>query len=86
VLKGIFGPKREDMTGGWSKVQNAELHTLYSSPNATKMDEDNKTVGQVTGMDDRRKTKPGEKGPLGRPWCRWQDSIKIILEEHSGKT
>jgi hypothetical protein len=32
VLRSIFGPKRDEMTGGWRKVNNEELHSLYSSP------------------------------------------------------
>jgi hypothetical protein len=31
VLRRIFGPKREVITGGWKKVHNKELHNLYSS-------------------------------------------------------
>jgi hypothetical protein len=31
VLRRIFGPKREEATGGWKKLQNEELHNLYSS-------------------------------------------------------
>jgi hypothetical protein len=37
VLKGIFGPKRDEVTGGWRKLHNEELHGLYSSPNVIKM-------------------------------------------------
>ena len=29
----IFGAKRDEITGEWRKLQNAELHPLYSSPN-----------------------------------------------------
>jgi hypothetical protein len=32
VLKGIFGPKKDEMAGGWRKLYNDELHNLYSSP------------------------------------------------------
>jgi hypothetical protein len=31
VLKRIFGPKRDEVTGGWRKLHNEELHNLYSS-------------------------------------------------------
>jgi hypothetical protein len=31
VLKRIFGPKRDGLTGGWRKLHNEELHNLYSS-------------------------------------------------------
>jgi hypothetical protein len=32
VLTRIFGPKRDEVTGGWRKLHNEELHNLYSSP------------------------------------------------------
>jgi hypothetical protein len=32
VLKIIFGPKRDEVTGEWRKLHNEELHKLYSSP------------------------------------------------------
>jgi hypothetical protein len=32
VLRRIFGPKRDEMTGEWRKLHNEELHDLYSSP------------------------------------------------------
>jgi hypothetical protein len=32
VLRTIFGPKRDQMTGGWRKLHNEELHNVYSSP------------------------------------------------------
>jgi len=36
VLRRIFGPKRDEVTGEWRKVYNEELHDLYSSPNITR--------------------------------------------------
>jgi hypothetical protein len=33
ALRGIFGIKREEVTRGWRKLHNEELHNLYSSPN-----------------------------------------------------
>jgi hypothetical protein len=33
VLRRIFGPKRDDMTGDWRRLHNKDLHNLYSSPN-----------------------------------------------------
>jgi hypothetical protein len=32
VLRRIFGPKRDQVTGGWRKLHNEELHDLYSLP------------------------------------------------------
>jgi hypothetical protein len=37
VLRGIIGPKRDKVTGGWRKLHNEELHNLYSSPNVIRM-------------------------------------------------
>jgi hypothetical protein len=36
VLRRIFGPKRDEVTGGWRKLHNEELHNLYSSPRIIK--------------------------------------------------
>jgi hypothetical protein len=33
----IFGKERDEMTGGWTKLHNEELHNLYSSPNIIRM-------------------------------------------------
>jgi hypothetical protein len=32
MLRRIFGPKRDEVMGGWRKLHNEELHNLYSSP------------------------------------------------------
>jgi hypothetical protein len=37
VLKRIFGPMRDEVAGDWRKVQNEELHNLYSSPSIIRM-------------------------------------------------
>jgi hypothetical protein len=37
VLRRIFGPKRDEMTGGWRKLHNEELHNLYSSQSIIRM-------------------------------------------------
>jgi hypothetical protein len=37
VLSRIFGPKRDEVTGGWMKLHNEELHELHSSPNAIRV-------------------------------------------------
>jgi hypothetical protein len=36
-LRRIFGSKRDEVTGGWRKLQNKELHDLYTSPSITKI-------------------------------------------------
>jgi hypothetical protein len=37
VLRRIFGPKSDEVTGGWRKLHNEELHGLYSSPSIVKV-------------------------------------------------
>jgi hypothetical protein len=37
VLRRIFGPKRDGVTGGWRKLHNEELHDLYSSPSKIRI-------------------------------------------------
>jgi hypothetical protein len=37
VLRRIFVPKRDEVTGGWRKLHNEELHNLYSSLNIIRM-------------------------------------------------
>jgi hypothetical protein len=37
VLRRIFGPKRNEVTGGWRKLHNEELHNLYSSSSIIRM-------------------------------------------------
>jgi hypothetical protein len=37
VLRRIFGSKRDEVTGGWRKLHNVELHNLYSSPSIIRM-------------------------------------------------
>jgi hypothetical protein len=37
VLRRIFGPKRDEETGGWRKMLNYELHNFYSSPSIIRM-------------------------------------------------
>jgi hypothetical protein len=40
VLRRIFGPKRDEVTGEWRKLHNKELHDLYSSPSIIRVEED----------------------------------------------
>jgi hypothetical protein len=45
VLRRIFGPNRDDVTGEWRKLHNEELHILYSSPNIIRQTEVGETCG-----------------------------------------
>jgi hypothetical protein len=89
VLRRIFGPKRDEVTGGWKKLHNEELHDLYSSPSIIKIIKSRgmRWAGHVARMGDKRNAyrllvgKPEGRRPLGRPRHRWVDSIKIDLLE-----
>jgi hypothetical protein len=37
VVRGIFGPKRDEVTVEWRKLDNEELHDLHSSPNVVRV-------------------------------------------------
>jgi hypothetical protein len=37
VMRRIFGPKRDEVTGEWRRLHNKELHALYSSPNIIRV-------------------------------------------------
>jgi hypothetical protein len=42
VLRRIFGPTRDEVTGGWRKLHNEELHNMYSSPSIIRLIESRK--------------------------------------------
>jgi hypothetical protein len=56
VLRKIFGPKRDEVTGEWRKLQNGKLHILYSSPNILMQIKSSRMrwVGPVACMERRR--------------------------------
>jgi hypothetical protein len=74
VLRRIFGPNRDEVTGGWRKMHNEELHNLYSSPNTIRMIKSRKMrwTGHVPRMRAKMNAyrilagKPEGKKPLGR--------------------
>jgi hypothetical protein len=87
VLRRIFGPKRDGVTGGWRKLHNEELHNLYSSPFIIIIIKSKRIrwAGHVARMGEKRNVykllvgKPDGKRPLGRPRRRWKDNITVDL-------
>jgi hypothetical protein len=85
VLRRIFGPKRDGVTGGWRKLHNEELHNLYSSPRIIRIIKSRRMrwAGHVARMGEKRNVcrllvgKPEGKRSLGRPRRRWIDNIEI---------
>jgi hypothetical protein len=77
VLRRIFGPKRDEVTGGWSELHNEELHNLYSSPSIIRMIKSRsiRRAGHVARMGRRGMHigywwKSPKERALGRPRCR----------------
>jgi hypothetical protein len=70
--------RRDEVSGGWRKLHNEEVHNLYSSPNIIRMIKSRRMrwAGHVARMGEPRNAyrilagKPEEKRPLGRPRCR----------------
>jgi hypothetical protein len=89
VLRRIFGPKRDEVTGEWRKLYNEELCNLYSSPSIIRIIKSRRMrwTGHVAQMGEKRNAhrllvgKPEGKSPLGRPRCRWVDNITMDLGE-----
>jgi hypothetical protein len=89
VLRRIFGPKRGEVTGEWRNLHNEELNDLYSSPNSVRVIKSRRVrgAGHVACMGERRGVyrilvrKPEGKRPLGKPRRRWEDNIKMVLQE-----
>jgi hypothetical protein len=89
VVWRIFGPKRDEVTGELRKLNNEELHELYSSSSIIRIIKPRRMrwAGHVSRMGEKRNMyrllakKPEGKRTLGRPRHRWLDNIRIGLVE-----
>ena len=87
MLRGIFGPRKEEVKGEWRKLHNEELNDLHSSPNIFWVIKSRrmKLAGHVVCMGERRGVyrvlvgKCEGKRPLGRLRHRWEYNIKMDL-------
>jgi hypothetical protein len=88
VLRRIFGPRRDEVTGEWRTLHNEELTDLYSSPNIIRVIKSGRMrqARQVARIGKMRCAyrvlvgKPEGKKSLGRPRLKWEDNIKIDLQ------
>jgi hypothetical protein len=89
VLRRMFGPKRDEVTGEWRNLQGGDLHNLYSSPDNIRPIKSRRMrwAGHVARMGEGRNVyrvlvgNPEGKRPLERPRRRWEDGVKTDLRE-----
>jgi len=88
VLRRIFGPWRDEVTGEWRRMHNEELNDFYCSPNIVRVIKWRRMrwAGHVARMGEERGVyrvlvgKAEGKRPLGRPRRRWMDNIRMDLQ------
>jgi hypothetical protein len=89
VLRRVFGPKRDEVTGEWRKLHNEELNDLYSLPNIVQVLKSRRMrwAGHVARMGEDRgvyrvlEWKPEGKRPVGRVGRGGGGNIKMELQE-----
>jgi hypothetical protein len=89
VLRRIFRPKRDEVTGEWRKLHSEELHNLYSSPNIIGQIKSRRMrwAGHVARIGEERKVymvlvgKPEGNKTLGRPRRRWENYIRMDVRK-----
>ena len=87
VLRRIFGPRRDEVTGEWRRLHNVQLNDLYCSPNILRVIKSRRMrwAVHVVSMGEERGAyrvlvgKPEGKRPLGRPRRRWLGNIRMDL-------
>jgi hypothetical protein len=92
VLRRVFGPKRDEVTGEWRKLHNEELNDLYSLHNIVLVVKSRRMrwAGNVARMGEDKGVhrvlvgKPEGKRPLEGPRHRWEDNIKMDLQGVGG--
>jgi hypothetical protein len=89
VLRRIFGPKRDEVTGKWRKLHKEELINLYSSSDIIRQVKSRRLrwAGHVARMGEERKVykvlvgKTEGRRQLGRPRRRWEDGVRMVVRE-----
>jgi hypothetical protein len=86
VLRRVFGPKKDEVTGEWIKLHNEEFSDLYSLPNILRVVKSRRMrraghvarMGEGSGVRRVLVGKPEGKRPLGRPRHRREDNINTL--------
>jgi hypothetical protein len=89
VLKRIFGPKRDEVTGEWRKLHNEDLNDLYCSPNIVRVIKSKRMrwAGHVACMGERRGVyrvlvgKPVGTRELRKHRRKWEANINMDFQE-----
>jgi hypothetical protein len=89
VLRRIFGPKMDEVTKEWRKLNNEELSDLSSSPNILRVKKSSRMrwAEHVAHMEEGRSVyrilvgKPEGKSQIGRHRRRWKGNIKMDFQE-----
>jgi hypothetical protein len=92
VLRRVFGPKRDEVTGKWRKLHNEKLNDMHSLPNIVRVVKLRRMrwaghvarMGEDRGMHRVLVGKPEGKRPLERPRRRREDNMKMDLQEVGG--
>ena len=89
ALRRIFGPKRDEVAGEWRKLHEEELNDLYSSPSFVRVINTRRMrwgwhvarLGEWRSIYRILVGKPKGKRQLGKPRHRWENNIKMDLQE-----
>jgi hypothetical protein len=89
VLRGIFGPKRDDVTGDWRKFHNGEFHNIYASPDIIRQNKSRRMrwsehvacTGAWRNVYRVLVGKPEGKRKLERKRRKWENGIRMDIWE-----
>jgi hypothetical protein len=87
VLRRIFGPRRDEVTGGWRKQHNEELHNLFlfAKYNCNDLVKEDEMGGTCSTKGEKRNAyrllgKPEEERSFGRPRRRWVNNTRSKMD------